>query len=292
MYSWGRSAVPANRCPSQGGRPERKPVDLELLKSAHLGPFFIYLALGISFVLAIFKWLHLYSGMRTENVKLSSQRTERLYQLLNDGSWRHASPGALMMAYAQAFGRELDDRLIRFAFGRHRPLPLLRDLGRCVGMVKLTDDGAHLIRKRGLKFRRLSYRRHSQIAFLAGFIPYVGMVLFAGNFPHAMSHETLAKVFGGLLVWVPTTLVMANFFETAHRLVEALDEIYPPWESAASAVTLPEPKTQSPVEGVEQLGAPPSAEEQPEEGDMPALLVAQDRASCPAVPLTIVSRGG
>lgn len=267
-------------------------MDLELLKSAHLGPFFIYLAIGVSFVLALFKWLHLYSGMRAENFKLSSQRIERLYQLLNDGSWRQASPGALMMAYAQAFGRELDDRLIRFAFGRHRPLPLLRDLGRCVAMVKLTDDGTHLMRKSGLKFQRLSYRRHSQIAFLAGFVPYVGMVLFAGQFPHALSHVTLAKVFGSLLVWVPTMLVMANFFETAHRLVEALDEIYPPWESAASAITLPDPKPRSPVQDTEQLSAPSSVEEQPGEGDMLALLVDQDSASCPVVPLTIVSRGG
>lgn len=267
-------------------------MDLELLKSAHLGPFFIYLAIGVSFVLAIFKWLHLYSGMRTENFKLSSQRTERLYQLLNDGSWRQASPGALMMAYAQAFGRELDDRLIRFAFGRHRPLPLLRDLRRCIGMVKLTDDGTHLMRKRGPKFQRLSYRRHSQIAFLAGFIPYVGLVVFAAFFRHTLSHPAVGWYLACLMIWVPTMTMMANWFEAAHRLVEALDDIYPPWEGAASAVTLPGPKPQSPVQDVEQMGAPSSAEEQPEEGDMLALLVDQDSASCPAIPLTIVSRGG
>lgn len=116
------------------------------------------------------------------------------------------------------------------------------------------------------------------------------MVLFAGNFPHAMSHETLAKVFGGLLVWVPTTLVMANFFETAHRLVEALDEIYPPWESAASTVTLLKP--QSPMKDAVQLDAPSTEEEQPEEGNVLPLLVERDNASCPAVPLTVVSRGG
>lgn len=170
----GSQPLAANRSPTQAPALKGSSMDLELLKSAHLGPFFIYLALGVSFVLAIFKWLHLYSGMRTENVKLSSQRTERLYQLVNDGSWRQASPAALMMAYAQAFGRELDDRLIRFALGRHRPLPLLRDLGRCVGMVKLTDDGAHLIRKRGLKFRRLKLSAPQPNCVLGGVHPLCG----------------------------------------------------------------------------------------------------------------------
>lgn len=222
-------------------------MDLEFLKSAPLGAFSLYLTFGVSFVLAIFKWLHLYSSVRAENVKLSTQRTDRLYKMIGDGSWRQASPLALQMAYVDAFGRELDDRFIRFAAGRHRPLPLLRDLRRCVGMVKISDDGARLERRRGLKFPRLSYRRHSQITFLAGYLSYVGLMVGGGYFADAVSPQTLGFVFGVVLVWVPLAISMANWFETAHRLVEALDEVYPVWKGGPDVGTLSAPDTAKPL---------------------------------------------
>ncbi|HEY0198149.1 MAG TPA: hypothetical protein VGC19_06345 [Rhodanobacter sp.] len=221
-------------------------MDLELFKSAPLGAFFLYLAFGVSLVLAVFKWLHLYSGVRAENLKLSSQRTDRLYKMISDGSWRQASPLALQMAYVDAFGRELDDRFIRFAAGRHRPLPLLRDIRRCIGMVKVSADGSRLVRWRGFKFPRLSYRRHSQMAFLVGFLPYVGLMVGGGYFVRGVPHQTLGFVLGALLVWVPLAMTMANWFESAHRLIEALDEVYPAWTGGPDPGTFPAPEPMKP----------------------------------------------
>lgn len=221
-------------------------MDHDFLKDAHLSPFFIYVGFGISLLIALFRWLHLYSGMRAENFKLSSQRTERLYKLVSDGSWRQASPATLMMAYGDAFRRELDDRLIRFALGRHRPLPLLRDLRRCVGMVKIADDGVHMVRKAGLKLKRFSYRRHSQVAFLAAFGPYV-IAAMAGKYLAAVtSHQAVGVFFGVLLLgWIPMMMVLANAFETAHRLVEVLDDVYPVWNDNPSASPVPAPLSAS-----------------------------------------------
>lgn len=231
-------------------------MDLELFKSAPLGLFFGYLAFGVSLVLAAFKWLHLYSGVRAENFKLSSQRTDRFYKMVSDGSWRQASPIALQMAYVDAFRRELDDRFIRFALGRHRPLALLRDLRRCIGMVKVAADGSRLLRWRGLKFPQLSYRRHSQIAFLAGFVPYVLLMIGGGYFAHAVSHQLLGFVLGAVLAWVPLTMTMAGWFEAAHRLVEALDEVYPAWIEDPDAVVLLTPEPVKPLENADQLCGP------------------------------------
>lgn len=223
-------------------------MNFDLSKSAHLDPFFAYLAFSVSLVLVVLKWLHLYSGFRAENFKLSSQRTERLFRLVSEGSWRKASPATLMMAYGDAFRRELDDRLIRFALGRHRPLPLLRDLRRCVGMVKIADDGTHLVRKAGFKFKRLSYRSHSQFAFLAAFIPYVLAAMTGKYLVTVTSHHTVGVIFGVLLLgWIPTMMVLANAFETAHRLVEVLDDVYPVWDDnpSASAFATPAPLSAS-----------------------------------------------
>jgi hypothetical protein len=58
-------------------------------------------------VLAAFKRFASFFG---QNFKLSSQRTDCLYKMISDGSWRQA-PLALQMAYVDAFFRhELDDR--------------------------------------------------------------------------------------------------------------------------------------------------------------------------------------
>ena len=218
-------------------------MDPDFLKDAHLSPFFIYVAFGISLVLAIFRWLNLYYGMRTQNFKLSSERTERLYKLASDGSWRQASPATLMMAYGDAFRRELDDRSIRFALGRHRPLPLLRDIQRCVGMVKISADGARFVHKAGLKLARFSYRRHSQVAFLAAFVPYVILAITGKFLIAATSPHTVGLIFGALLAWIPIMMSQAKAYETAHRLVEVLDDVYPVWnvgpDTAASDASVP-----------------------------------------------------
>lgn len=229
-------------------------MNFDLFKSAHLDPFFTYLAFGVSLVLVVFKWLHLYSGFRAENFKLSSQRTERLYKLVSEGSWREASPVTLMMAYGDAFHRELDDRLIRFALGRHRPLPLLRDLQRCVGMVTIAEDGRHLKRKDGFKFERYSYRRHSQFAFLAGFFPYVLLAVTGKYLASVTSHQTVGLTIGALLVWMPFMMMLAKSFETAHRLVEVLDEVYPSWGDSPRTTMSPEPAPRPATETTTLVG--------------------------------------
>jgi hypothetical protein len=59
--------------------------------------------------------LHLSSGVRAENFKLSSQRTDRLYKMISDRSWRQA-PIALQMACVDAFFRhELE--IVPFCLG-------------------------------------------------------------------------------------------------------------------------------------------------------------------------------
>lgn len=138
-------------------------------------------AIGVataSVVYAVFQWVRLYHGARADGFKLSAQRTKRFYKLVNDQTWRKAPPIALQMAFVDAYRYELDDRHIRFALSRHRPLALFRDLRRCAGMVRLSEDGTHFVRWNGLKHPNWTYRRHSKIAFFSGFIPYVGFIVF------------------------------------------------------------------------------------------------------------------
>lgn len=49
---------------------------------------------------------------------------------------------------------------------------------------------------------------------------------------------------GALLVWMPFMMMLAKSFETAHRLVEVLDEVYPSWGDSPRATMSPEPGPQ------------------------------------------------
>lgn len=184
----------------------------------------------ISVVSAFFTWMKVYQGFRSQNVKLSAQRTKRFFKMVADQTWRKVSPAALQMAFSDAFGYELDDRSIRFALGRHRSLALFRDLKRCAGMARISDDGLHFVRWRGLKHPRLSYRTHSIVAFFAGFVPYVLFMMLSPYVISYFTRSTLVFSFIAMVAWCFMTLFLANGFESAHRVVEVLNDLYPPCE--------------------------------------------------------------
>ena len=177
----------------------------------------------------------LYLGLRSERFRLSAKKSKRFNELMKSGRWRTASPMELQSAFVEAFGYELDDRHIRFALERHRPLPLFRELRRCAGMVRLTQDGKGFERANGLKFKRWAYRRHSQLAFALGFIPYVGFMAFGAHLTGLVSKPHLAMLLMGVLAWTVLMTMLAGWFESAHRVVEALDDLFPAWDEPLRA---------------------------------------------------------
>jgi len=185
-------------------------------------------------VLGAFHWFRLYHGVRVDRFRLSSQRTKRFYALVQSGAWRKAPPVGLQMAFIEAYGYELDDRHIRFALGRHHSLSLFRDLRRCAGMIRLDDEQKGFKHWRGLKSPRRTYRAHGQIAFALGFVPYVLFMLSAAFLATIFSKETVALIMIVLVAWCLTTMFLANGFESAHRVVDALDDLYPAWNPVES----------------------------------------------------------
>ncbi len=177
----------------------------------------------------------LYLGLRSERFRLSAKKSKRFNELMKSGRWRTASPMELQSAFVEAFGYELDDRHIRFALERHRPLPLFRELRRCAGMVCLTQDGKGFEHANGLKFKRWTYRRHSQLTFALGFIPYVGFMVFGAHLTGLMSKPHLAMLLIGVLAWTGLATLLAGWYESAHRLVEAVDDLFPVWEEPLRA---------------------------------------------------------
>lgn len=218
-------------------------MDLGIFKYLHLNASWGYVAFGASLVLVVLKWFHLYSGARAQNFNVSARRTKRFYKMVRDGSWRHALPMELQMAYAEAFGERIDDRHLSFALGRHQPLGLLQDLRRCAGMVALSPDRSCFVSGRGWKVPSLTYRWHSQIAFAAGLVPYLLLALIGGILKHLVSQHALGLILIGFLVWVPFALMMAGWFEAAHRVVEALDERYPAWKGGTEPCAAMVPET-------------------------------------------------
>lgn len=204
---------------------------------AKLGEFmefdtiYTYALALVPLMLGLFHWMKLYFGFRSERFRLSSKKSKRFNQLMKKKRWRTASPMELQSAFAEAFSYELDDRHIRFALERHRPLQMFRELRRCVGMIRLTEDGKGFEHWNGLKFKNCSYRRQSQWAFAMGFIPYVGFMVFGTYLTDLMSKPHLAITGIAVLVWTGLTITMAGWFESAHRLVEALDDLFPVWTS-------------------------------------------------------------
>lgn len=175
--------------------------------------------------------LKLYFGLRSERFRLSAKKSKRFNELMKKARWRKASPAELQSAFVEAFGYELDDRHIRFALERHRPLQLFRELRKCAGMVRLTKDGKGFEHWNGLKFKRWTYRRHSQVAFTLGFVPYLVFMTFGAHLTDLMSKPHLAMTGIAVLVWTGLTTLLAGWYESAHRLVETLDDIFPLWAS-------------------------------------------------------------
>ena len=177
----------------------------------------------------------LYLGLSSERFNLSAKKSRRFNELMKTGRWRTASPMELQSAFVESFGYELDDRHIRFALERHRPLALFRELRRCAGMVRLTQDSKGFEHANGLKFKRWTYRRHSQVAFAAGFLPYLGIMAFGAHLSGLMPKPDLVILFIVVLAWTGLTTLLAGWFESAHRVVEAMDKLFPVWEEPLRA---------------------------------------------------------
>jgi hypothetical protein len=187
---------------------------------------------------AIFLVPRSYVGLQDTRMRLATKKRKKLDALLKDDAWRIASSLELQLAFLDAFGFVMDDRLLRFAFSRANAMQLIRDLRRCQLMVRLTRDGAGL---EPVEERRRSFRKDGIRWFLAGFVPAVLCVFLM---PVVAGHVPMTWIgagFGAVFTLFPALGWIAGGLESAHRVTALCNELYPPDRAIGALAADPVP---------------------------------------------------
>ena len=197
-------------------------IDINLIKSV-LG--------GVASAIGVLVAKHkLYTSSVSQHVKLRRLKSQAWDRMLEKERWRTAAPIALQDAFTGRFGYELDDGQIRFSLGRTNALDLLRNLRTAKGMIRLKSDGTGFERWKGLKKEARSYRWHSVVAFAIGYVPFVVLTLVGGYLSKAIGNkEVMIWITIVVFAWTLALVFAAIFYESAHRVVETLDERCPAW---------------------------------------------------------------
>lgn len=163
-----------------------------------------------------------FNRIRHSSLRMSKQKTERLYALAKSGKWSSAGPLALQIAVSDAFRAEIDDRWIVFAMRRHRPMGLLRDMKRAGASVRLEGDSGFVDSAKG---RRFSLKARSWILFAFAFFPWILLACTAGieSLPAGYKIGFLISGF----YYIPFFVWQSICVNAAHILVTELDEKYP-----------------------------------------------------------------
>lgn len=164
-------------------------------------------------------------------LRLSQQRTQRLYRLMTTGDWKTTPPLALQLAVADAFKRQFDDRAIRLAFTRHRPLQLLSDYRRADGVAVVSEDGVSFID--GSTGRIASHPAAFWVLYVVAVIPW--FIATIGAELQSLSPVNVALVALCSIVWTPMVLHIAFAVSAARRLIFSLDERHPPLKKKGTA---------------------------------------------------------
>lgn len=166
----------------------------------------------------------LWHRFRQGNLRLSKQKTQRLYDLSRKGKWRKAGPIALQVAVRDAFGAIIDDRWIYISMERNNPLRMLADCKNAAGILAVDYKNKAFVPLPTSWLR--NYRAWSVCFFLAALAPWVGLQLLvelAGTPSLVVALSWLAV---GFFV-TPFLMWLSACAESAHRLVHELDKRYP-----------------------------------------------------------------
>jgi hypothetical protein len=160
-------------------------------------------------------------------LRLSQQRTQRLYRLMTTDGWKKAQPLALQLAVADAFKRQFDDRAIRLAFTRHRPLQLLSDYRRADGIAVVSADGARF--EDGSRWQVATRPAAFGVLIALAMIPWLIATIGAQFQWLNPVQVVLFALFG--VIWTPLLMQIAFAIEAARRLIFTLDKRYPPLQN-------------------------------------------------------------
>lgn len=166
-------------------------------------------------------------------LRLSQQRTRRLYQLMTKSDGKKVHPLALQLAVADAFKRQIDDRAIQLALARHQPLRLLSDYRHADGIVAVSEDGTRFEDRS--RWRIVSRRATFFVLFALAMIPWVVATASAQFQWLSPANYALFALIG--LFWTPFVMRIAFATEAARWLIFDLDKRYPPLRQQAVAAS-------------------------------------------------------
>lgn len=180
----------------------------------------------------LLKWHSVFASVMSTRLSLRQKRSKRWIALAESGRWKIATPWLVEDAFSQAHGYHLPSEDIRFALGRENTHALFGALRTCRGMVRLNVSSGTYSHWKGAKFKRLSYRVHSYIAFSVAYVPFTLLLFFGRELgPHIPAGKQWV-IIGASFVWLFMNIVCASWFEAAHRVVAEMDSRFPAWLGA------------------------------------------------------------
>lgn len=165
-----------------------------------------------------------FTGVRHANFAMISRKREKLNAILCEERLKVVRAVELELAFWDAFGFEMDARLIRFVFDRRNALQHTRYLRKCQLMVRISDDGLSLVPS---KPSRRSFRFQAVVAFLLGFTPLLVIVGFASILKKFFPIEVLVVISCCAFICLPAAMWISDGLESAHRLTVQGQKHYP-----------------------------------------------------------------
>lgn len=180
--------------------------------------------------------LTLFLTWRHNSASISHQRTQRLRDLVQSGSWRTVHPMVLVMDVREAFNKRvnLDPRALRLALDcQDHAFAALRHYLIARSFVNISEDG--------LRFQRMKHGNDGRTyghwpiyVALFGLVPYSGLMATFFYLAEQGRVEAGFAIIGAILALLSTTW-LAFGMNTANRLFK-LSPVQ--IQSAASADTL------------------------------------------------------
>ncbi|URX62069.1 hypothetical protein KR767_18790 [Luteibacter anthropi] len=165
-----------------------------------------------------------FTGVRHANFAMISSKREKLNALLCEERLNVVRAVELELAFWDAFGFEMDARLIRFVFDRRNALQHTRYLRKCQLMVRISDDGLSLVPS---KPSRRSFRFQAVVTFLLGFAPLLMIAGLASILKKFIPIELLVIISCCAFIWLPVAMWISDGFESAHLLTVQGQKHYP-----------------------------------------------------------------
>lgn len=165
-----------------------------------------------------------YFGLQHSRLLVRSKKRTRLDALIASGKWKTVSAIELELAVWDAFGFEMDARMVRYAFSRRRALEHLRYLKKCEPMLKLGDSGVLM----PLRRQRVGFLGQATSVFALSFVPFVVIYFLSPYLKANFSIGGLGILSGIAFAWMIWMMWVTLGLVTAYRLTNEATRYYPP----------------------------------------------------------------